>query len=233
MPLPDWTSVNARRRVIRAPVNTMDKSTVVSIFPRKICEIKATIQPGRFEIEAGSYEKPAILVIGTSSWWREIDEDQPLLEIPVSSVQVADSFVNDYCNGLLGCDMGERMPGLFYVPGVFTLIDLKLKYQNLLDKANRVQRAWFGELVKLGDSLWSRTNGNPLAIDNTMRLATEHLQLDAKPWMRDFATMELKNCPACGFLRNSNFPICSNCHIVIDPKAFADLHLGFSNQKQG
>jgi hypothetical protein len=76
----------------------MDKTTIVSIYPNEIIETKPTIQPGRFVIPAGSFEKPSITVVGPSSWWREIDMDQPLLEIPVSSVQIADSVIKDYCN---------------------------------------------------------------------------------------------------------------------------------------
>ena len=102
----------ANRRTIRAPVNPLDKSTVISILPKPISERKATIQPGMFELPPGTFENPSILVVGTSSWWREVDENQPLLEIPVSSVQVADSIVRDYCNGLLACDMAEKMPGI-------------------------------------------------------------------------------------------------------------------------
>ena len=40
----------SNRRTIRAPVNPMDKSTVVSILPKHISERKATIQPGIFEL---------------------------------------------------------------------------------------------------------------------------------------------------------------------------------------
>lgn len=226
--LPEWVNANARRRVIRAPVNPMDKSTIVSILPKPIKEVKHTIQPGVFEIDSGTFEKPALLVVGTSSWWREIDDDQPLLEIPVSSVQIADSFVKDYCNGLIGCNMGDTMPGLFYVPGAWDIKKINTDYISLLVHAQSIQRRWFSELVKQADSLWSRTNGNPLAIDDTMRLSAEHLQLNNKPWMRDFQTMELKNCPACGHMRNSNFPICANCHVVIDAKTFAELNLSFA-----
>jgi hypothetical protein len=61
----------SRRRIIRSAPNPTDKSTIVSIFPRLVDEIKHTIQPGRFIIMPGSVEKPSILVIGPSSWWRD------------------------------------------------------------------------------------------------------------------------------------------------------------------
>ena len=134
------------RRTIRAPVNPMDKSTVVSILPKYILERKATIMPGVFELLPGSFEKPSLLAVGPSSWWREVDENQPLLEIPVSSIQIADSIVRDYCNGLLACNMSDQMPGLFYVPGEMTLEKLKKDHMSLLVDAQVKQRKWYLEL---------------------------------------------------------------------------------------
>ena len=122
------------RRTIRAPVNPMDKSTVVSILPKSIFERKITIQPGIFELFPGTFENPAILVVGSSSWWREVDIDQPLLEIPISSIQIADSIVKDYCNGLLACNMDDMMPGLFYLPGEYTVERVKKEHTGLLLK---------------------------------------------------------------------------------------------------
>src|SRR5215467_8121847 len=90
-----------RRQTIPAPRNPLDKCTVVNISPKHIKENKPTIQPGTFELKPGTYELPTILVIGSSSWWREIDYEQPLLEIPQSSIVVANSIVVDYCSGLL------------------------------------------------------------------------------------------------------------------------------------
>jgi len=151
----------SNRRTIRAQVNPLDKSTIVSILPKYISERKATIQPGIFELKPGTYENPSVLVVGPSSWWREVDEHQPLLEIPVSSIQIADSVVRDYTVGLLGCNMSDMMPGLFYVPGEFDVTRLKKEHAALLIKAQMNQKKWFLELVKLADILWSRSNGNP------------------------------------------------------------------------
>lgn len=218
-----------QHRILRAPVNPMDKSTVISIYPKRIEETKHTLQPGTFVIEAGSYEKPSLLVIGTSSWWKEIDPEQPPVEIPQSSVVVAESIVNDYCNGLLACDMGEKRPGIFWLPGELSVVDIKTKHKPLLDRALARQRNWYAELVKFADILWARSNGNPISIGNDMRLAAQELNFKTKPWMQDFTTMELTNCPACGTLRNNNYPVCSNCKSVIDKKRFEELGLKFAS----
>ena len=213
------------RRTIRAEVNPLDKSTVVSVLPKLIRERKPTIQPGIFEIEAGTIEKPSILVVGPSSWWREIDENQPLLEIPVSSVQIADSIVRDYCNGLLGCNMGDKMPGLFYVPGEYTLEGIRKNYAALLNKAVENQKRWFLELVQIADILWSRSNGNPLSISEDARLACKELNIQNKPWLGDIQVAELVRCVACGNLRNPQYPICPQCKAVVDKELAAKLNL--------
>lgn len=216
------------RRTIRAPINPLDKSTIVSILPKQISERKATIQPGVFEIPPGTYEKPAVLVVGPSSWWREVDENQPLLEIPVSSIQVADSVVKDYCNGLLACNMADQMPGLLYIPGVFTVEKLKTEHTPLLLKAQAGQKKWFLELIRIADILWSRSNGNPLSISSDARLACKELNIQNKPWLGDIQTAELVRCIACGSLRNQNFPICQTCKAIADPELAKKLGLTFA-----
>lgn len=213
------------RRTIRAPINPMDKSTIVSILPKSISERKVTIQPGIFELAPGTYEKPSILVVGSSSWWREIDENQPLLEIPVSSIQVADSVVKDYCNGLLGCNMGDQMPGLFYIPGEYTVSLLVKEHKLLLDQALTRQKKWYLELVRIADILWSRTNGNPLSISDDARLACRELNIENKPWLGDLRTAELVRCTACGSLRNANYPICQTCKTIVDKPLWEKLNL--------
>src|SRR5437016_1403626 len=92
--------VPSNRRLIKSPINPLDKSTVISIYPKEITEEKPTLQPGMFHIEAGSYDKPTILIVGPSVWWKEVDEQQPLLEITISSIQIADSIVKDYAGAL-------------------------------------------------------------------------------------------------------------------------------------
>lgn len=204
--------INLRRQTIRGPVNPLDKSTVVSIYPKEIDEVKHTIQPGRFLIPAGTYEKPAVLVVGPSSWWREIDMEQPLLEIPVSSIQIADSIVKDYCNGILACNMGDSMPGLFYLPGEVKVEQLKKEFSHKIDAALTKQRVFWSNLIKLADMLWARSSGNPLAISDDMRLAARELNLTAnKDWMKDFTMISMVRCKACGSLKNPEFPICATC----------------------
>jgi hypothetical protein len=229
MPVGEFPGLaQTNRRTIRSPVNPMDKSTVVSILPKRIIEIKPTISPGYFELNPGSFEDPAILVVGPSSWWREVDEQQPLLEIPVSSIQIADSIIKDYANGLLACNMSDQMPGLFYIPGEFGVEKLKKDYMPLLLKAQANQKKWYLELIKVADILWSRSNGNPLSISSDARLACKEMNITNKPWLGDLQTAELVRCVACGSLRNQNFPICQTCKAIADPELAKKLGLTFA-----
>lgn len=201
-----------RRRTVRQPVNPIDKSTIVSIYPKQIDEVKHTIEPGRFSISPGSVEVPALLVVGPSSWWREIDEEQPLLEIPVSSIQIADSVVKDYCNGILACNMGDSMPGLFYVPGEHDIASINKNYKSQLEVAKVKQNKFYSNLVMLADMLWARSSGNPLAIGDDMRMAAKQLNLSGtKDWMKDFTMVDMVRCKACGALKNPQYPICATC----------------------
>lgn len=208
------------RQTTRAPLNPMDKCTIVSIYPLPFTAVKYTIQPGIFEVPAGSITNPGILVVGSSSWWRSVGEESPLLEIPTGALQVADSIVTDWLRGIDGCDMAERMPGVFYLVGELTVKDVITNHLLKLKQAETRQKNWFQEVVKQADILWARSNGNPLAISNSARLGCEHLGLKDKVWMKDFATLKLENCPACGTLRNNSYPVCANCKTIIDVDAF-------------
>ncbi len=213
---PEMTNLISSRRLIRATKNPMDKCTIVSIFPKEINEEKPTIEPGKFKIPAGSYESPAILVVGSSSWWKDVDVDQPMLEMQRSSIEIAESVIKDYCNGMLGSNMSDTMPGLFFVLGEQTVLNIKMKYQNKLEEVKTKQDNWYRVLVRLADSLWTRTNGNPLAIWEEMRLAARSLNFNDKPWLKDFQVAELVRCFACGNMRNPAYPICPTCKVV-DP----------------
>jgi hypothetical protein len=202
------------RRLIRSVKNPLDKCTIVSIFPKDITETKHTIEPGRFNIPSGTYDSPSVLVVGSSSWWKDIDIDQPMLEIPVSSIQVADSVIRDYCNAILGCNMSDCMPGLFFVLGEHAKVDIKLKYKEKLAEVNERQNNWYKILVRLADSLWARSNGNPLVICDEMRLAARSLNFNEKPWLKDFFLIEKVPCKACGSLKNPDYPVCQQCKAI-------------------
>jgi hypothetical protein len=163
------------------------------------------------------------LVVGPSVWWREIDEEQPLLEIPTGAIMVAEAIVKDYCNGVFGCNMDDAMPGLFYIPGAksdakgrpdipATLEWIKKDFTRELKATELRQRNFYSTLIKHADSLWARSNGNPLAISDDMRMAAKELGQQTKDWLKDFQMVDMVRCVACGSLKNPSYPVCAACH---------------------
>ena len=203
------------RKMIRSPKNSLDVCTIISILPMDLPEeVKPTIEPGRFKIPYGTYEKPGVLVVTGSSWWKDYDPTQPVLEIPNSSIQVAESVIRDFCNGLLECNMADTMPGLFFVEGKITSAEVLLKYKNKLLEVKLKQDKWFRALVRHADSVFARTNGNPLSVWELMKVAAVQLNLNDKPWLKDQQMQELICCFACGSMRNPAYPICPSCKVV-------------------
>lgn len=231
------------RRTTRGPVNPLDKCTIVSIFPKKIKERHATIYPGLFEINSGTFDDPAFLIVGPSSWWKNVDQDdtaQPLLEIPTSSPQIAQAVIRHYCNGLIAATK-EAMPGLFFLLGDHsvrtkegkilvpdTKEKLKKDFSKELLEAKSKQDKWWHQLVDLADALWVESNGHTLSVDGFMRMAAEHLGIRGKDWMVNTENKNSIRCVACGALRNPAFPVCGSCHAVVDKEKAAALGLTFA-----
>lgn len=214
-----------KKRQIRAPINEMDKSTIVSIYPKIVHEIKHTIFPGEFIIPPGTYDKPSLLVVGSSSWWQEMQEGQPDIEVPQSSVVVANAIINDWAAPVMGASIPDAMPGLFFVHGELTLADVKTKHKDALDRAKVRQTNWFQKLIEMADVLWANSNGNPRSISDDMKLAAHELGIVAKGWLANVTAFKMKNCSFCGFLTNHEFPICQNCKNVINPEKAKELGL--------
>lgn len=204
------------RRTIRGPINPMDKSTVVSIYPKRIKFTNITLMPRQWVLEAGSVENPAVLVVGPASWWKETNPNEDPIEIVQGSVIIANSLVNDYCNGIHECDLETSMPGLFWVPGPFTAETIKKEHKALLESAIAKQTNYYRRLLGQADALWARSNGNPLVVNDEMRLAAKVLGAQDKDWMHDHQAVGMTRCFACGEFKNPEFPICKHCR-SIDP----------------
>lgn len=219
------------KRTIRSPKNPMDVATIVSMYPRDIRETKETIIPGTFVIPKGSYDKPTVVPVRTSSWFKEMEAGQPDFEVTCSSVEIADSLVKDYCGGLFKVTMPDIMPALFWVPGEYTLPQLMLHEQHkqkfLIAKIRQIE--WYRELVTEADRLWAQHNGNPRVIWEMMKVAAEELELRDKPWMKDVESYRLVNCPACGAPRKEDFPICATCGTIVNKELYTKLGLEKKN----
>jgi len=222
-----------RSRITRMPDNPMDRCTIVSVYPKQIKVYKPTLQPGKWIIPKAPIDGFSLLVVGPSSWYREVNESEPFLEIPSSSFVMVESILNDYMNGLPECNLTDRKPGLFFIPGEYDHLTINSykdsqgrSFSELLKIAHERQNNWFKALVLQADVLWARSSGNPLTISDDARMAATMLKTD-KAWLTDQKIYEMNNCPACGAMVNMAYPVCSNCKAVINSARAKELKLDF------
>lgn len=212
--------------------NPLDKATMISIVPFDVPMVFPTITPGKFLIPAAADDDFNILVLGPSFWYQDMGEDRPAIRVAESSIQVATSFVNDFCNSQLGMSEDAK-PGLMFVPGAKTKHEIrgdKGLAKDLLDLDTK-QKKWFKSLVEIADILWINTNGQPAAISATARLAAQKLNLNHKEWLKDTHTVDLVRCPACGTLKDPQFPVCTACHTIVDPVKYGQMGLVSMSEK--
>lgn len=224
-------------QIQRRPKNPLDKCTIVSVYPKFILDYKPTAFPQSHRIEGAEDNDFTILVVEAASWYKEMEEGQPWLEIPIPSTEVARAFIQDWVNGLPEYIPETAAPGVFFVLGAYDKVSIK-KYVNpetketfdqMLAKANVRQREWFRRIVEMSDKDWARTNGNPRSVGDIARLGAEKLGLTEKPWIKDYQTVAKTNCQACGQLVNPAFPICPNCKAIINEVKAKELGIKFAS----
>lgn len=224
----DITLEDKRVTRVTSRKDPRDKSTIFSIYPQEINEYKITLFPPHYNIPAGTFEKPGSLVIGAGSWWKDVPESNQLIEIVHNSLDVAESVINDYVIGLIAYTP-DSYPGLFYVPEEISAKDAKVKYVKEFAEADKKQRNWYLRLVNFADQVWSK-QPNPAVISAHMRLAATSLGLD-KDWLKNYAAAAMSKCPACGALRDTNFPVCASCNMIVDPEKFKSLGIQLPEKK--
>ena len=227
----DFRQMNARKRQTKRPPNPFDKTTIVSIFPKDIKATFVTLETSDYLIPRGTKEKPSITVIKGTSWWNMQGPNQPMLEVGVSSFDLANSIIRDSLGSMLQYKVGVQSPGLFVLPGEVTFAKLLTDHKPEIERAITLQNAWYEAMIRMADIDWPKSQGNPLVIDDHSRLAAIELGRKDKPWMGQFVQQELIPCVACGAPRNPKYPVCGSCHLVVD-KALADK-LQISAQKVG
>ena len=117
--------------------------------------------------------------------------------------------------------MSDATPGLFFVQGEKKPLEIKTEFKQKLDEMKAKQDRWYTILVREADSTWARSNNNPIVIWDIMRLAARSLNLNDKPWLKDFQMAELIRCNFCGGMRNPLYPICPVCKAIDSTHALA------------
>lgn len=200
-----------------------DKTTLISIYPKKLDEYKITVFPSRYVLEPGTLAKPSVLVIGPGSWWKDIAESNQLVEVNEPSIELAKSIIDDWAVGLLGFT-AEARPGIFCINEELTAADALKKYPDEFKLAELRQKNYYKRLVDFADQIWSKTP-NPAAIGDNMRMAARELGLETKGFLLNDSAAAMSKCPACGAARDTNYPMCGSCHTIVDPEKFKALGL--------
>ena len=224
---------SGKRMINLLPRNPMDKTTIVSIYPRPIIDEKPTLFPSRYVIPAAMDGSFSLLVIEGASYFEpsRIEGQRPT-EVQVNSMMLAESILHDSVPTMNLVQQGAR-PGVFAIPGEWNKHSI-LKYVHadgrpfsvLLAVAREWQQAYWVALLEEADSFWSTSNGNPKTIPQDARMAAFALGLEkTKPWMNTVVASELINCKACGEMINPAFPVCKFCNRVINKELYDKLGL--------
>lgn len=223
--------------LIPLPKNPMDKSTIVSIYPKEIVDIKPTLFPGRFVVPAADDNDFSLLVVSGSSYYLPSPiENQPPTEVQVNSWSLAQSILNDSIPSVNLATSNAR-PGVFAIPGEFNKITILhyvhsdgRKFSELLEVARAWQRNYWTALIDEADYYWSK-GANPKNIPDDAKMAAHIMGLEkVKPWMSNLVASSLINCMACGEMINPAFPVCKHCHAIVNVDLAKKLDIHFADK---
>lgn len=194
-------------------------ATIISIFPHQLPpERKPGLNPSEFAIPRGSYDNPQGLII-TDNVFYNVDpdilsdaKDRQLIRVPVKPMELAQSIIQDYVNGLVFVD-SEGMPGLFPVKGDFIKSEeIKERFIEQIKEMDHVQRVWFHRLVDDANDIYSKSkNGN--AISDLQRTAAKYLDIEAD-WLRK--EIQPSRCPYCKSPINEGAIVCTTCNQILN-----------------
>jgi len=198
-------------------------SSVISLAKTPIREEIPGMQGGIYEIPACENNKPYILIIEDSFYFKpDIDGHQDMVIVP--SYQIAMSVVQMHLSSQLAFKLGQH-PALFAVPHVVVREDDLKNYKDKIAEMLAAQKAWFIALVRMGDDDWQVSHRHNM-ISDTQRMAARELGLE-RPWLETFSTIEElqeTKCPFCGTgLLNVDAPICPTCGKIHNPVRLAEL----------
>ncbi len=217
-----------KRTIQLLPRNPMDKTTIVSVYPRQVIDTKPTLFPSRYVIPAAPENDFSIFLVSGASYFLESRiENQPPTEVQVNSMMLAESILHDSIP-TMNLVRADARPGVFAIPGewnrktIISYIHADGKpFSELLTIARQWQKNYWIAVINEADEFWAKGNGNPKVISDDARLASKVLGLEkSKPWMNTVIASELVNCKACGEMINPGFPVCKYCKNIIDMEKY-------------
>ena len=196
-------------------------STIISLLPFDLCEVKPGLNPNEFTINAMEDDKIGLTIIPNNVFYL-INAD-PLadeknvrnVKVPIPSIELAQSIINDYISSLLGVSVPDAVPGLIAVSG--NHIDKKETATRFLKEIvtfRSYQNNWFKNLVDIADDSWAKTH-SPLGISDLQRSGAKSLGLK-RDWINPIASELANICPICKSVINVGSLKCTVCNTVLN-----------------
>lgn len=197
--------------------------TVVSLVPFPIREVKPGLIPGTFEIPAAQNETPTCITVDKAMHYVYLDETRGSLQVRDSPDEVARSIVDDFVNSQL-CISEDCRPGLFYLVGNYTPVEVKAKFKDRLEDEIRIQRNWLQAIARMADDDWNKYHQHNVVSD-FQRIAAKLLSWrpEDHPWMSNRTVAESNRCPSCMTLTDKGVVVCPNCKAILDPEKYKTL----------
>lgn len=201
-------------------------TTIVSLLPYDLVESKPGLNPNEFIIKKADDEMGLTIIPNDVHYLINTDplsdaKDVRLLKVPVPSMELAQSIINDYNNALLGAEP-DSQPGLFAVKGNYTdKRVIKLKFANQLIVARDCQLRWYHKLVDIADDLWSKTH-SPISISDIQRTACKALGFQ-RDWLNATPTELQEKCPVCKNAVNNGALKCIACGHILNKIEYEKL----------
>lgn len=198
------------------------KATIISLFPLPINEFKPGLYPGYFTLPAAPLGDFTYLVIGDALFYTE-NKNEQVLTVRTPFHILAESIVHDFQENHIGRIIGDEEgaePGLFFIPGGYERkSDIIQRHSELIEEHEAKQNRWFGELVKIADDSFQRTNRTS-AVSQLQRLAARRLNIQ-RPWAIDVTGGD--KCPFCKQGLPFGAVKCPTCREIVNQAAYKAL----------
>ena len=198
------------------PLNT----TLVSLLPYAIKELKPQIIPGYFQIPAARGDNAfQILSIGESIHWMESPyKGMPPIKMTETSKSVAKSVVNDFQEAQIAIDH-DAAPGFFYIEGDHDRDEVAKHFKMELGRARERQNNWFIRLIRMAEDDWAKTHQHQ-AISDVQRYAAKYLGMNVEWLSVTMEAMQIR-CPLCSEFVRPEAIVHSACGYILKPTEYA------------
>jgi len=211
-------------------VELKDKSTVFSICPFPIDQLKPGIYPGRFKIDPCLDDRtPQHLVVGVSSYVVDVPGRKTALRMTQSSILIANSIVRDLMDSMLWYEP-EAHPGICWLQGEISLQKFLIEHKDKHEEMRTVQKKWFINIVKKTEDDWKKYK-NSRVVSDSARFAVRYLGIELPEWMSvETIGLEHVRCPACSTMNDPNNAWCMNCiqggiKVILNEEKFKALKI--------